>query len=182
MLFIDNGAAILDPTAVSEGLLIARLALGLALAAHGAQKLFGWFGGHGLAGTGGYFESLGFHPGRTFAAAAGFSEFVGGLLVALGFLGPVGPAIMIAPMLVASLTVHRGKGFFNTSGGFELPFVYAAGALALAITGFGALSLDAQLGLTELWSPGLRAAVLAAGAFGGLASLALRGPVAKAAA
>jgi len=181
-MFIDNGASIVDPTAVSEGLLIARIALGLGLAAHGAQKLFGWFGGHGLAGTGGFFESLGFHPGRTFAAAAGFSEFAGGLLVALGFLGPIGPALMIAPMLVASLTVHRGKGFFNSGGGFELPFVYAAGALAFAIIGFGALSLDAQLGLTELWSPGLRAVVVAAGALGALASLVLRRPVAKAAA
>jgi putative oxidoreductase len=181
-MFIDSGVATAGPTAVSDGLFIARLALGLGLAAHGAQKLFGWFGGYGLEGTGGFFESLGFHPGRLFAAAAGFSEFGGGVLVALGFLGPIGPALMIVPMLVASLTVHRGNGFFTAGNGFELPFLYAAGALALTITGFGALSLDALLGFTELWSPALRIAALSAGVLGGLASVAVRRPAAKAAA
>ena len=66
--------AFADLATVSVGLLVARLALGLLMAAHGSQKLFGWFGGHGLAGTGGYFESLGFRPGRTFALAAGLAE------------------------------------------------------------------------------------------------------------
>src|SRR6185436_10792657 len=103
-----KGVGVMD-----AGLLLARLTLGVLMAAHGSQKLFGWFGGYGLEGTGGFFEGLGFHPGRLFAAAAGFSEFAGGLLVALGFLGPIGPALMIAPMLVASLTVHRGNGFFT---------------------------------------------------------------------
>ena len=76
------------------GILLARLLIGLGIAAHGAQKLFGWFGGPGLKGMGGYLESLGFHPGRWFAPAAGLAELVGGGLNALGFLGPAGPALL----------------------------------------------------------------------------------------
>src|SRR5215203_7448847 len=93
-------------TAFSAGLLALRLVLGLAMAAHGSQKLFGWFGGHGLAGTGGFFEMLGFKPGRAFAFAAGATEVLSGLLVAAGFLGPVGPALMLSVMIVAAVTVH----------------------------------------------------------------------------
>ena len=81
---------------------VLRLATGLILMPHGAQKLFGWFGGYGLAGTAGFFEQLGFRPGRAFAAAAGASEFGGGLLVALGLLGPVGPALVVSVMIVAA--------------------------------------------------------------------------------
>ena len=84
----------LDRQTVSIGLLIGRLVVGLLMAAHGAQKLFGWFGGHGLEGTGRFFGSLGFRPGRRFATLAGLGELASGLLIALGFLGPVGPAIM----------------------------------------------------------------------------------------
>src|SRR5436189_2470332 len=104
---------------MSIGILILRLLAGLTLAAHGAQKLFGWFGGYGLAGTGGFFESLGFRPGRLFAAAASLSEITGGVLVALGLLGPIGPALMISTMLVAIATVHWGKGFFAAGNGIE---------------------------------------------------------------
>ena len=129
--------------------LIARLILGLGLAAHGAQKLFGWFGGYGPAGTGGFFESLGFRPGVLFAIAAGFAEFGGGLLVALGFLGGIGPGLMIVVMLTAILTVHLTKGFFTSGGGWEMPALYIAGALTFAFAGFGAYSLDAALG----WNP-----------------------------
>ena len=95
---------------MDTGLLLARMVIGLLFAAHGAQKLFGWFGGYGLAGTGGFFESLGFRPGRFFAAAAGFSEFTGGLLLAIGLLGPLGPAMIIAVMVVAIATVHWQHG------------------------------------------------------------------------
>src|SRR4051812_17196357 len=86
----------IDLTAVSAGLLVGRLVLGLAMAGHGSQKLFGWFGGYGLTGTGGYLEQLGFRPGRVYAAAAAGTEVVSGLLVALGLLGPVGPALMLS--------------------------------------------------------------------------------------
>jgi putative oxidoreductase len=98
------------------GLLILRLVAGLTLAAHGAQKLFGWFGGYGLAGTGGFFQSLGFRPGKLHAVAAGLAEFSGGLLLALGLLTPLGALLVLAVMLTAMVSVHGSKGFFMTAG------------------------------------------------------------------
>src|SRR5260370_7067204 len=83
------------------GYLIARFVLGVLMAGHGAQKLFGWFGGYGLAGTGGFFENLGFRPGRLFAAAASVGGGVSGVLIALGLFGPLGPAILLSGMIVA---------------------------------------------------------------------------------
>ncbi len=166
----------LDVTTLGLGLLVARLVFGLLLAAHGAQKLFGWFGGHGLAGTGGWLESLGFRPGRLFAAAAGGGEFAGGLLTALGALGPVGPALMIAVMVVAIGSVHWHNGLFNTKNGIELPLLNAVAALAIALTGPGVYSVDAALRLERIWSPALVAVVLALGFLGGLANLGLRRP------
>ena len=163
-----------DLAAVSAGLMVGRLVLGLLMAAHGAQKLFGWFGGHGLAGTGGFFESLGFRPGRAFALAAASAELGGGLLVALGFLGPVGPALVLSVMLVAALTVHWQHGLFAMSNGIEVPLLYAAGAVALALTGPGAWSLDAVLGLQALWTPSVAAAAIGLGLIGGLANLFVR--------
>ena len=132
-------------------LLVARLYFGLGLFGHGAQKLFGWYGGHGLDGTSSFFESqLGFRPGRLFALAAGLGEAGGGLLLALGLLGPIGPAVIITVMLVATLTVHVKKGFFTTNGGVEMPLLYAAGALVFAFIGPGAFSLDSLLGFAPL--------------------------------
>lgn len=157
-------------------LLIVRLLFGLGLAVHGAQKLFGWYGGYGLEGTGGFFAGLGFRPGKTFALAAGLAEFGGGLLVALGLFGPVGPALMVSVMTVAMLTVHRGKGFLSSNNGSEMPLLYVAGAIALALVGFGAWSLDAALGLSSLWTPATAWTFLALGALGGAANLALRRP------
>ncbi len=163
----------LDFTTLSIGLLIARVMLGLGIAAHGTQKLFGWFGGYGLTGTGGFFEGLGFRPGKLFAALSGLGEALGGLLVALGLFGPVGPALMIAVMLVAIATVHWPNGFFVANKGYEHPLLYAAGASALAFTGFGAFSLDALLGL-ELTSPVLSVGAVIAGVLGALGALAMR--------
>src|SRR3954470_20699944 len=132
---------------MSGGLLIARLVLGTMMVAHGSQKLFGWFGGYGLGGTGGFFEQLGFRPGRVFAAAAALSEITGGILLVLGFLGPIGPALIISVMIVAAVSVHWSHGLFATTNGIEVPLLYATGALTLALTGSGPYSLDAALGL-----------------------------------
>jgi putative oxidoreductase len=163
----------LDLTTISVGLLIARVMLGLGIAAHGSQKLFGWFGGYGLAGTGGFFESLGFRPGKVFAAMSGLGEVVGGLLVALGLFGPVGPALMISVMVVAITVVHWPNGFFVANKGYEHPLLYATGAAALALTGFGAFSLDALLGL-ELTSPVLGVGAVIVGVVGALGAIATR--------
>lgn len=163
-----------DPRMVGLGLLVARLVLGLLMAAHGSQKLFGWFGGYGLDGTGAFFAQLGFRPGRLFAAAAAGGEVASGLLVALGFLGPVGPALMLAVMIVAAISVHWQHGMFATTNGIEVPLLYATGALGLALAGYGAYSLDALLGLDPAWTPRVTWAVLAAGVIGGVANLAIR--------
>jgi len=158
---------------MDAGLLIARLVLGLLMAGHGAQKLFGWFGGYGLTGTGGFLESLGFRPGRTFAAAAGGTEMVGGVLTAAGLLGPIGPALIVSVMIVAAVTVHW-HGVFAQANGVELPLLYASGAAALALTGPGSLSLDAAIGLTAFASPAAAWLALAAGIVGAVGNLALR--------
>jgi len=157
---------------MDTGLLLARVVLGLLMAAHGSQKLFGWFGGYGLAGTGGFFESLGFRPGRFFAAAAGFTELSSGLLLALGLLGPLGPALIIAVLIVAIATVHWQHGLFSQNNGIELPLVYSAGAAAIALIGNGAYSVDAALGLT--WPAEVVWVALGLGVIGGLANLAVR--------
>jgi putative oxidoreductase len=160
---------------MDTGLFVARLVIGPLMAAHGTQKLFGWFGGYGLTGTGGFFEGLGFRPGRLFAGAASVAEIASGLLVALGFLGPVGPAIMLSVMVVAAFSVHW-PNIFAQSNGIEVPFLYAGAATALALTGYGSYSLDAALGLTPLWTSGLTWAALALGILGGIANLGLRRP------
>jgi putative oxidoreductase len=156
------------------GLLIVRLVVGLAMAAHGTQKLFGWFGGIGIAGTGQFFDAIGFRPGRAMAVIAGLSEFAGGLLVALGLLGPAGPALMVAVMLTAAGSVHWSNGFFAMVNGIEVPVLYGATAVALALTGFGAYSLDALFGLARFWTPEVVAAALAVGIIGGIGNLVAR--------
>ena len=154
-------------------LLIVRLVVGLGFAAHGAQKLFGWFGGYGLAGTGGFFEGLGFKPGKLFAGAAGAGELLGGLLLALGFGGPIGSMLIISVMVVAILAVHLSNGFFAPNG-IELPLLYAALAVTFAFVGFGAYSLDAALGWTGVWTPALAWLFVGLGIVGGLLNLAAR--------
>jgi putative oxidoreductase len=152
------------------GLLLLRLALGLTLAAHGTQKLLGWFGGGGLEPTGQFFAMLGFTPGRRHALMAGLAETVGGLLLALGLLTPLGAAAAIAVMFVAVFSVHIKKGFFLQNSGYEYNFLIVVAALALAFTGPGSLSFDALLGhylSGAVW--GL--AALIAGIFGGIVPL-----------
>jgi putative oxidoreductase len=161
---------------MDAGLLIARLVLGLAISAHGAQKLFGWFGGYGPKGTGGFFESLGFRPGVFFAVAAGAGELVGGLLTALGFLGPTGPALIILVMLVAVITVHWQQGFFADSKGIELPSLYMTAALALGVTGPGEYSLDGLFGLSTQLRPVVAWTVIAIAVVIAFANVAVRRP------
>ena len=160
-----------------EGLFVIRVVAGVLMAAHGSQKLFGWFGGYGLAGTGGFLESLGFRPGRLFAAAAASSELIGGVLIALGFLGPIGPALVLAVMIVAAASVHWQHGLFATSNGIELPLLYGTVAVLLALSGPGAYSLDGLFSLSTVWTPELSWAALLVGIVGGAANLAARRPV-----
>jgi len=173
-----TASILLDPTApsgaVGTGLLIARLVFGLTMSAHGAQKLFGWFGGYGLAGTSEFFAQLGFRPARLFTAIASAVEVGGGLLVALGFLGPIGPALLLSVMIVAAVTVHWSNGFFATTNGVELPLLYAAFAVGLALSGPGRYSLDVLLGFEALWSLPFAVAALVIGAIGAAGNLVLR--------
>jgi putative oxidoreductase len=156
------------------GLLVARLVFGLGVAAHGAQKLFGWFGGYGLKGTGGFFEGLGFRPGHVFALAAGLGEFAGGLLMAAGLFGALGPALVIVVMLVAMASVHWGHGFFAQNNGVELPLLYLVGALAFAFLGEITYTLDRALGLTVLATPSEAWGLVAVAVVGAAIVLALR--------
>lgn len=130
------------------GLLLLRVTVGATLAAHGAQKLFGWFGGGGLEGTGRGLEALGFVPGRRHALMAGLVEVGGGLLLALGLFTPLAAAIVLSVMIVAAVSVHVRQGFFITAGGFEYNLVLGVAGLTLAFTGPGAYALDALFGLS----------------------------------
>ncbi len=125
-------------------LLILRLTVGVVLMAHGAQKLFGWFGGSGLTGVAGWLTSMGFRPARLWAWLVAIVEFFGGLLLALGLFSPLGSIGIGSSMLMAITRAHWPK--FIAQGGFEFPLVNLAVAIAVGLTGPGAYSLDASLG------------------------------------
>lgn len=128
-------------------MLLLRVVVGALFMGHGSQKLFGWFGGHGPGGTGQYFDSLGYRPGRMMALAGGAAEFFGGLLLAFGFLTPLAAAMIIGVMINAMLAVHWANGIWNSQGGIEYPLTLAVVAAAIAIAGPGRFSLDRALGL-----------------------------------
>ena len=130
---------------MAYGLLLLRVVAGGTIWAHGAQKLFGWFGGHGVRGTAGFFENVGFRPPLVLAALAGLGES-GGLLFAAGFLTPLAALGMVIVMLNAIIVVHWSKGFFNGNGGFEFPLSLATIAVAVAATGPGRFSIDRLTG------------------------------------
>jgi putative oxidoreductase len=151
---------------MSYGLLLLRVVLGLTMSAHGAQKLFGWFGGSGLQGTGGFFGNFGFRAPVLMAGAAGLAEFGGGLLLATGFLTPLGALAITIVMLTAIALVHWPNGFFNSNGGFEFNLLIASAAVALAATGPGRFAIDRAIGWDDnlsglWWAVGVAAAAIA---------------------
>jgi putative oxidoreductase len=145
--------------------LVARGIIGGLFIGHGTQKLNGWFGGHGLDGTSGMMASLGMHPARRNAVAAGVSETAGGAALALGFATPLASAALMGTMITAIRKVHLPNGPWAANGGYEYNLVLIAALLALAEEGAGDISVDALLGLERTgvrW--GLGAAALAAAA------------------
>lgn len=152
------------------GLLVLHAVVGLAFAAHGAQKLFGLFGGHGIEGTAGFFEQIGLRPGKLHAWASGIAEFGGGALIALGLFVPFAAAALIAVMVAAVLTVHLRNGFFNTENGYEYNLELIAAAFALAAIGAGEWSLDAAFGL-DLAGTAWALGALGAGILGGVGAV-----------
>lgn len=158
------------------GLLALRATVGGLLAGHGAQKLFGSFGGHGVEGTAGWLETLGLRPGKPWALLAGASELGGGTLTALGLLHPLGPIGTVGPMVMAWNKAHAGKPIWVTSGGAELPLLNLAAAAALTLTGPGRISLDQLLGLRV---PRALVALSAAGVAAGIAAGVMARPQAE---
>jgi putative oxidoreductase len=134
--------------ALNTGLLVLRLIVGIPLAAHGAQKLFGWWGGPGVRGLHGHLTHMRFRPASLWVAGAVGTEIGGGILLALGLLSPLGSVGVGAAMLMAIAAFHWGKGFFGQGGGFETPLLYLATAAAVGITGPGAYSLDSLFGIS----------------------------------
>jgi putative oxidoreductase len=153
------------------GLLIVRLVVGLIFAAHGAQKAFGWWAGPGWTGWVGVMERLRFRPTRVFAGVSMATELGGGLLLAAGFLTPVATMLIIGQSVVIIFKAHWPRGFWNRDNGFEFPLALAGGALGVALTGPGAISLDAVAGL--LPPDGVRLVLVALGLIGGVATLAV---------
>jgi putative oxidoreductase len=142
------------------GLLIIRIVAGLTMAAHGGQKLFGWFDGPGRRGTAGMMEKVGFREPAIMASLAGLAELAGGLGLALGFLTPLAAIAIVVVMLNAAFTVHLKNGFWNTAGGYEYPAIMVAIAVGIAATGPGDASADNALGLMGALSGDLWAVVV----------------------
>jgi len=132
VLGTDNGAAALA----------LRIPVGIIFAAHGAQKLFGWFGGYGLEGTGQFFGSVGLNPGYLMALLAGAAEFFGGLALVFGVLVRPAAAVLAIAMLIAIFAVHFSKGFFLDKGGYEYALALFAASLSLLFSGAGRYSVD----------------------------------------
>ena len=147
-----------------------RAVVGLLLVGHGAQKLFGAFGGGGLDGTAGMFDNIGLRPGWLHARAAGAMEFVGGALLALGLFTPFAAAAIIAVMTAAVITVHAPNGIWNTNKGYEFNLVIAAAVFALAGAGAGAWSLDNAFGF-DLHGAAWAIGALVVGLIGGVGAV-----------
>ncbi|SRR6266567_8562324 len=139
---------------LSYGLLLLRVIVGGTMFSHGAQKLFGWFGGHGPRGTAGFFGQIGFRVPLLMAVTAGLAE-ASGLLFAFGFVTPLAALAIAVVMLNAIGSVHWPKGFFNGNGGYEFPLTLLTVAVAIAATGPGRFSIDRVIGwddnISGLW-------------------------------
>jgi len=144
------------------GLTLLRVIVGVLFFGHGTQKLYGWFGGHGIEGTAGFFESIGLKPGRKHATAAGAAEAGGGALLALGFLTPAAAASLIGVMSTAIRKVHAKNGPWAGDGGYEYNLALIAIMVTLADLGPGHVSLDHALGI-EVKGPLVAPLALAAG-------------------
>jgi putative oxidoreductase len=150
------------------GTFVLRTVVGVLFMGHGLQKLRGWFGGHGIEGTGQFFESLGLRPGKQHATAAGAAETAAGALLTLGFLTPAAQALMTGTMAIAIDKVHLRNGPWAAEGGYEYNLVLIASAFAITSAGPGALSLDEALGI-EMHGDGWAIAGLGAGIAGAAA-------------
>ncbi|MDG0809933.1 DoxX family protein [Cohnella rhizosphaerae] len=131
---------------MDTGLLIIRIVVGLLFVGHGAQKLFGMFGGYGPKGTGGWMESVGIKPGVAMAVIAGLMEFLGGALFTVGLFTPIA-GVLIALAMIGAIKVHAPNGVWSTANGYEYPLVMLAIAIGVAFAGAGAYSLDSALNL-----------------------------------
>jgi putative oxidoreductase len=164
------------PVYVDAGLLLLRVLVGVTFSLHGFQKLFGWFGGGGFAGTSRWFASLGFGDGRAATAMAGGSEIAGGLGFAFGLLTPLAAAAMIGVMTVAGLVNRAEGGFWSASKGWELNGYLVVVAWAVATTGPGRFSLDHALGFPTPVGVLAGLLALAVGVGGGVLRWATRQP------
>jgi putative oxidoreductase len=149
------------------GLLVLRVVVGALFVGHGAQKLFGLFGGHGVSGTAGFFDQIGLRPGRVHAVASGTAEVTGGLLLALGLVTPLAAVLLTAVMTAAILTVHLRNGLWATANGYEYNLVMIAAAFAVAAVGAGDWSLDNVLDL-DVAGAGWALGALGIGLVGGI--------------
>jgi putative oxidoreductase len=127
---------------INVGLLLIRLVIGVLFIGHGAQKLFGWFGGYGIKGTGGWFESIGIKPGVTMAVMAGLTELIGGILFALGLLTPLAGILIAGTMVMAIIKVHAANGLWATQNGYEFNLTLLVVAIGVALIGPGQFAID----------------------------------------
>jgi putative oxidoreductase len=154
---------------INVSFLILQLGVGLTFAAHGAQKLFGWWGGPGLANWEGAMRHMGFRPARLFAVTSGLIELGGGLLLAVGFLTPIAAAALVAQAVVIIGQVHWSHGFFNSKSGIEFPLLLGLGAAAVGLAGGSTLSVDGALGIAV--DPAIRLGLIVLGIAAGFVAL-----------
>ncbi len=161
-------------TSSDFGLLVLRLVVGGVYAAHGAQKMFGWWAGPGFAGWTAAMTRMGLRPARFWALVSGLTELAGGLLLAVGAMTPVVASLLVAQSLVIIFRSHWAKGFWNRNGGIEFPLVLLGGAVAVLGIGSGQLSIDNAVGLaaTDQW----RAVIFVVALAGAAGSMLLRPP------